>query len=78
MRLTIAPTEAFFMQGDVVVRAWKGTDADGNGVIALVSLVQVAGRPEDLPGLVSVPPPQPEDAVRWAQQVFQRYGTKGR
>ena len=72
MKITIEPTEHFFMADDVVIRAWKGQSADGLDVTAFVCAVQVEGGPDHNDGLVSIPPPNPEDAQRWAQEVVAR------
>ena len=71
MRITIVPTPQFFMAGEVMVRAWQGTDALGSPVIALV--VAVAGpngAPEAFDGLVEVPPPDAAAAVEWARKLL--------
>ena len=73
MRMTIEPTEHFFMAGDAMVRAWRGTNDQGQAVIAFVACVSVDeadGRATE--GLVSIPPPTPEDAARWADEVQRR------
>ena len=74
MKITIEPTEQFFMAGDVMVRAWRGVSDSGERVIALVSAVQIENGPEDIPGLISIPPPEPEDARAWAEEVMRRLG----
>lgn len=70
MRLTIEPTEAFFMAGDVMVRAWQGTLDDGRPVTALVSALVFDGDTAPPAGLVSIPPPRREDALQWALAVL--------
>ena len=72
MKLNIEPTDEFFMLGEVMVRAWRGSDQDGVGVVALVSLVRTESL-EDVPGLVSIPAPTPEDAVNWAKRVLSEH-----
>jgi hypothetical protein len=66
------------MAGDVMVRMWQGRDESGGEVIALVTAVAFAGQAQDLVEtevLVSIPPPTPEDARRWAEKVLtQRSG----
>lgn len=71
MKLTIEPTEQFFMAGDVTVRAWRGSDADGREVIALVAAVSFSGALE-VPGLVSIPPPDFNAARGWAADILSR------
>jgi hypothetical protein len=71
MKLTIEPTKEFFLAGDVMVRLWRGTDADGQTVMALLSAVIICEPNAPPPaGLVSIPPPTPEGAARWAQAVL--------
>jgi hypothetical protein len=41
MKLTIEPTEDFFVADDVMVRMWTGTDDNGTPVVALVAAVAV-------------------------------------
>jgi uncharacterized protein (DUF2126 family) len=72
VKIIIEPTDKFFMLGDVMVRAWKGVSAMGDQVTALVSAVQVEGELGDIPGLVSIPPPGPDEARRWAEEVMRR------
>lgn len=72
MKLTIEPSERFFMAGDVMVRAWTGHNEQGEDVVVLVSLVMFPGQFEFNPeGLVSIPPPTAEDAKRWAKHVLE-------
>lgn len=71
MKITVEPTEAFFMAGDVMVRAWQGVDEVGNPVIALITAVRLDEASGD-PGLVSIPAPDGEDARRWAAEVLSR------
>jgi hypothetical protein len=74
MKITIEPTEHFFMAGDVMVRMWQGTDESGGQVIALVTAVAFAGQAHDLVEtecLVSIPPPTPEEARRWAEKIME-------
>lgn len=56
MKMTIEPTELFFMAGDVMVRAWEGEAEDGSTVIALVAAVAVAGAAFEHE-LTPIPPP---------------------
>jgi hypothetical protein len=73
MKLTIEPTHEFFMAGDVMVRMWQGTSDTGEAVVALVTAVAFPGQAEAMAeGLVSIPPPTPEDARRWAAEVLAR------
>ncbi len=75
MKLTIEPTKAFFMAGDVMVRMWQGTDSESQPVVALVSAVVFPGQAEAATeGLVSIPPPAPDDAARWARTVLAGFG----
>ena len=72
MKLTITPTEHFFMADDVMVRMWQGTDDANNPVIALVTAVAFSGQAEAAAeGLVSIPPPDAEAARRWAAKIMQ-------
>ena len=74
-RLTIDPTERFFMAGDVMVRMWQGTDQHGAPVVLLVTAVAFTGDAEAFAeGLVSIPPPTPQDAEHWARTVLARHG----
>lgn len=75
MKLTIEPTAHFFTVGDVMVRMWRGmTDSDAP-VIVMVAGVAGEGEAVELAsGLVSIPPPTPEDARRWAEKVMARDG----
>jgi hypothetical protein len=68
MQITIKPTQAFFMAGDVMVRAWTGTDDSGHAVTALVSMVSF-GADVDIPGLLSIPPPDRQQAEEWAAKI---------
>lgn len=61
--ITIRPTPKMFMLGDVMVRAWEGATEIGVPVVALVSVVQVANGELAMPGLVSIPPPHPNQSV---------------
>jgi hypothetical protein len=71
MKLTLEQTEQFFMAGDVMCRAWTGTDAGGNACVALISLVQFIGDGQlDPAGLVSIPAPTRESAEQWAHTVL--------
>ncbi len=71
MRLTIQPTEHFFLEGDVTVRLWMGHDAAGQPCIALVTAVGLTGQETALSeSLVPIPPPTPEDARRWAESIM--------
>lgn len=58
--ITIAPTPAFFEAGGVLFRCWKGSTSEGLPVRALVSAIEVQGADFEMPGLVPVPPPNPE------------------
>lgn len=71
MKLIIEPTEHFFMAGDVMVRMWQGQTDDGEPVIALITAVAFTGQAGAVAeGLVSIPPPTPEDARRWAEKIM--------
>lgn len=71
MKLTIEPTEQFFMCGDVMVRLWQGVDDTGQPLVALVTAVVFTGQvPEAVAGLVSIPPPDADAARRWAEQII--------
>lgn len=71
MKMTLEPTEQFFMAGDVMCRAWEGTLENGASVVALISLVQFRTLAEyDAGGLVSIPAPTPEDQARWAKTIL--------
>ena len=75
MILTIKPTKHFFMAGDVMVRLWEGADDQGQSAVAFVAAVGFAGQAaavSDGLGLVSIPPPSPEDAMRWAEKIIKR------
>ena len=77
MKMTIEPTPDFFMAGDVMVRMWTGTDQEGRPVVAMVAgfgLSDGSAREPILPGMVSIPPPGPEDAVRWAREIMLKAG----
>jgi hypothetical protein len=67
-KLIIEPTEQFFMAGDVMVRAWTGTDQDGSPVTALVAGVYMVET--SALGLREIPPPSPEDQRRWAEKIM--------
>lgn len=72
MKITIEPTEHFFMAGDVMVRMWTGNRVEtGEPVIAMVSCVGLAdGDVAALArGLVSIPPPGAEAQQRWAELI---------
>jgi hypothetical protein len=74
MKLVLEPTEHFFMVGDVMVRMWQGfarrEDAADEPVVALITAVAFTGQAEALAeGLMSIPPPTPEDAQRWARHI---------
>jgi hypothetical protein len=75
MKITVEPTEEFFMAGDVMVRMWKGVAKHGDGrtepCFALVSLVGFSGQVA-VEGLVSVPAPTGDDARRWAAEVLSK------
>jgi hypothetical protein len=73
MRLTLEATEQFFMAGEVMVRAWRGENEQGEPVLAMIAAVMVGGNPDHTaPGLVSIPPPTEDDARRWAAEVLSR------
>lgn len=77
IRLTLEPTEAFFMADAVMVRMWQGTAEHDNGrtepAIALITAVAFPGQAQAAAeGLVSIPPPSPDDAQRWAIEVLRR------
>lgn len=77
MQLTIKPTEHFFMAGDVMVRMWRGTARHPDGAeepcIALVAVVALTGDAQTIAaGLVSIPPPDGEQARDWARDVLSR------
>ncbi len=72
MKLTIEPTERFFLAGDVMVRLWTGTTDSGALAFALVAGVSTDGALP--PGAIEIPPPHPEDARRWAEEVLSRAG----
>jgi hypothetical protein len=72
MKITVEPTPQFFMAGEVMVRAWKGHDAEGNQVVALISAVRVSADTSAYDGLVSIPPPDGETARAWAAEVLSR------
>jgi hypothetical protein len=74
MRLTLEPTEEFFMAGEVMVRAWKGTDDKGKPVVAFIAAVSMTSDVGAV-GLVSIPPPDKVAALAWANEVLQRRGT---
>ena len=72
MKLTIEPTEHFFMADEVMVRMWQGHTDDGTPVVALVTAVASASEAQEFAaGLVPIPPPSPEDAQRWAQRIME-------
>jgi hypothetical protein len=77
MKITVEPTEEFFMAGDVMCRMWQGTADHGDGrtepCVALISMVSLRGQAEAAAeGLVSIPPPTEEDARRWAAEVMSK------
>lgn len=67
MRITISPTERFFMAGQVMVRVWEGEGDTGQPVFALVAAV-AGGLDES--ELVSIPPPDRAEAERWATKIL--------
>jgi hypothetical protein len=82
MRLSIEPTAEFFMSGDVMCRLWRGTvhhDGLEEPCVALVSAVAFAAEGPDVwASLVSVPPPDGEQARGWAAEVLsKRYDGDG-
>jgi hypothetical protein len=75
MRLIVEPTEKFFMAGDVMVRMWGGNTDNGTPVLALIAAVVFPGEADATgEGLVSIPPPEPEDAARWAREIMLKAG----
>lgn len=73
MKLTIEPTPHFFMAGDVMVRMWTGVADDGSPVVVLVTAVAFSGQAEAAAeGLVSIPPPDADAAMRWAETIMER------
>ena len=73
MKLTLEPTEHFFMADAVMVRMWKGHAEDGSPIVAPVTAVASVGQTHEFAsGLVPIPPPGPENAMRWAQSVMDR------
>ena len=71
MKLTIEPTEHFFVAGDVMVRMWQGTAEDGTEAVVMVTAVAFSAQAEAIAeGLVSIPPPDAEAARRWAQTIL--------
>jgi len=75
MKLILEPTEHFFMADEVMVRMWQGTavhaDKSEEPAIALITAVAFTGQAAAaVEGLVSIPPPTPEDARRWAEKVM--------
>jgi hypothetical protein len=75
VKLTIEPTQEFFMDGEVMVRMWQGTATHDDGsqepVVALVACVAFTGQAAAAAeGLVSIPSPYPEEAKRWAERVL--------
>jgi hypothetical protein len=75
MKLTLTPTEQFFMADEVMVRMWQGTDGNGQPVVALITAIAFTGQSAVLADdLVSIPPPTSEDAQRWAHHIL--HGTK--
>ena len=73
MKLTIEPTEHFFMADDVMVRMWQGKAEDGADVVVLVTAVAFSGQAEAAAeGLISIPPPDAESARQWAEHIMQQ------
>jgi hypothetical protein len=71
VKLTIEPTEHFFVAGDVMVRMWQGTAEDGTQAVVMVTAVCTPGQAEAIAeGLVSIPPPDAEAAKQWAQKIL--------
>lgn len=75
MKLTIEPTEHFFMADEVMVRMWQGAAVHDDGsqepVVAMVTCVAFTGQAAAaVEGLVSIPAPDPEEARRWAEKVL--------
>jgi hypothetical protein len=79
MKITVEPTEEFFMAGDVMVRMWQGVAEEAGGKTPCIALITAVGFPGQAEaaaeGLVSIPPPTEADARRWAAEVMsKRYG----
>jgi hypothetical protein len=76
MKITIEPTEQCFMAGDVMVRMWRGVDDNGTPLAALVTAISFFETPKDdaTSGLISIPPPTNEDALRWADLIIRQGG----
>ena len=79
MKITVEPTEEFFIAGEVMCRMWQGTAEHPDGrtepCIALISMVSLCGQADaavDGLGLVSIPAPTEEDARRWAAEVLSK------
>jgi hypothetical protein len=76
MKITVEPTEEFFMAGDVMVRMWQGVaeHADGQtACVALITAISLTGQAEAIAeGLVSIPAPTEADARRWAAEVLSK------
>jgi hypothetical protein len=77
MKITVEPTEEFFMAGDVMCRMWQGSvehdDGSTGACVALISMLTFPGQAEDsAEGLVSIPPPTEEAARRWAAEVLSK------
>jgi hypothetical protein len=73
MKLTLEPTEQFFMAGGVMMRLWQGANEQGEPVVAFIAMVAVTEGQDHVPdGLVSIPAPTGEDARRWAAEVLSR------
>jgi hypothetical protein len=82
VKITVEPTEEFFMAGvvrmhafrrDVMCRMWQGSvehdDGSTGACVALISMLTFPGQAEDsAEGLVSIPPPTEEAARRWATE----------
>lgn len=68
MKITIEPTEHFFMAGDVMVRLWQGTDDTARPVVAFVALVRFDGD-LSVTGLTPIPPPDADAQRRWAELI---------
>lgn len=75
MKITIEPTDQFFMAGDVMVRMWQGTTEARVPVVAFVSLVTFPDQAEVVSEqLVSIPPPDDAAAERWAKTILSGIG----
>lgn len=69
MKLSIEPTEHFFMAGNVMVRLWQGTDDTARPVVAFVAMVRFDGD-LSVTGLTPIPPPDADAQRRWAECIL--------